>query len=153
MIIFTDFFTLKTEHSSLWGRYRSICTDDVRQTNRGSRADRTELQAASLPSGASSSQEKRDEGPGGNDTADSARQGPSLAPWPAQSPRPAWRERLAGAPPPLPSHLRCPRSLKAGTALGRRGHLPWWFTLEEERQRGCWAAKHFFSLQNFQHLF
>lgn len=71
MIIFTDFFTLKPEHSSLWGRYRSTCTEDVRQTAlRGSRADRTELQAASLPSQASSSQEKRNEGPGGNDAAD-----------------------------------------------------------------------------------
>ena len=166
VIIFTDFFTLKPEHSSLWGRYRSICTEDVsKQTAlRGSRADRTELQAASLPSRASSSQEKRDEGPGGNDAAHSARQGPGSAAWPTRRPPAApggWEAGAGSAPSPL--HLpgwhvlsvclRSPRFLEAGPALGRRGHPPWWLTLEEERQTDCWAAKSFCSLQNFEHLF
>ena len=108
MIIFTDFFTLKPEHSSLWGQYRSTCTEDVRQTAlRGSRADRTELQAASLPSQASSSQEKRNEGPGGNDAADSARQGPGSAAWPARRPRlhPAGEAGAGSAPSPFPPPL------------------------------------------------
>lgn len=116
----------------------------------GSCGDGTGLQAASLPSGASSSQEKRDEGPGGNDAADPARQGPGSAAWPARRPRPCPAgERLVWPSPPLPPHLRspgcyvlpvllwCPHSLEARMALGCRGHLPWWLTLEEERQMDC----------------
>ena len=70
---------------------------------------------------------------------------PGQQPGPHGGPGCTQRVRLARAPPPLPSHLRLPgwhvlsvclrspRFLEAGPALGRRGHLPWWLTLEEER--------------------
>lgn len=116
MIIFTDFFTLKTEHSLLRGRYPPICTDDVRQTNRGRVQTGRSCRWPHCPLRDSSSQEKCDEGPGGNDTADSARQGPGLVAWPAQRPRPPGGGEAGIGLRPLPSHLCCPDAMCASAA-------------------------------------